>query len=48
MTPLGQGEFARKILLDMSGYMPMGDEDTFDGDYMRHKIHYADNRIKDY
>ena len=48
LPPLGQGELARKILHDLSGYLPVCDDDNFDGDFMRHKIQYANNTIKDY
>jgi hypothetical protein len=48
LAPLGQGEFARSILHDLTAYLPMADDDTFDGELMRHKIHYVDKKVKDY
>jgi len=48
LPPLGQGEFTRSILHDLSSYLPMAGDDNFDGEGMRHKIQYADKRVKDY
>ena len=47
-APLGQGSFVRSILQDLAGHLPEELDDRFDGEHMRHKIHYANHLIKDY